>query len=382
MMIRRDRMVDTVLNLIRLDSHSRDERLVADYVVGALQKLDCDVAVDDAGREVGGNAGNVIARVKPSRSDAPPLLLSAHMDVVPPGKGVNPVVEAERIRSDGTTILGGDDKTGLAVILETLAALAEHDVPHGPIEVVFSICEEVGLLGAKHVDCDALSSKEAIVLDSGSSSRLVTRAPSSDGFEFVVHGLEAHAGMCPERGISAVRVAAQAIASMPLGRIDAETTSNAVILECPAATNVVPNRCVVRGEARSLNDARLDAIMREIRRCFQDAAAGASATLDGTVQRAWIEERSQRTYHSMHVPDEAPIAQLVLGAAKAIGSEIETVSIGGGSDANVYNRRGIQSVNLGTGMRDIHTVNEWIDLADFYRCADIVLECVRRRAAA
>ncbi len=375
-------MTDAVLDLVRLDSHSKQEKPVADYLFRALSELGASVRVDDAGAAVSGNTGNVVARLQATAPNAAPLLLSSHMDVVPPGTSVKPVREADRIRSDGTTILGGDDKSGLAIILEVLRTLKERELPHGTIEIAFTICEEIGLLGAKHLDFESLESKEAIVLDSAHATQLVTAAPSADRFTFTVHGLEAHAGMCPENGISAVRVAAEAIAAMPIGRIDAETTSNVIISDGPTATNVVPNFCVVRGEARSLRDERLDEVMRSIRGAFTDAAARAKISLGGEVRRAWIEERCEREYHSLRIPPDAPLVQLVMRAAQRHGVAVETVTIGGGSDANVYNRHGITSVNLGTGMRDIHTVNEWIDLPDFYRSAEIVLECVKERTAA
>ena len=295
---------------------------------------------------------------------------------------MKPVREADRIRSDGTTILGGDDKSGLAIILEVLRSVRDRNIAHGSIEIAFTICEEIGLLGAKNLDYSRLRSKEAIVLDSSFATELVTRAPSADRYVFSVHGLEAHAGVCPENGISAVRVAAEAIAAMPLGRIDAKTTANVVIAGGPTATNVVPNLCVVRGEARALDDARLDEVMREIRGAFDEAAQRAKITLNGEVHRAWIEEQCSREYHSFEIQNDAPIVKLVQQAARTHGTSVETVTIGGGSDANVFNRHGIVSVNLGTGMRDIHTVKEWIDLGDFYRSAEIVLECVKVRAAA
>jgi tripeptide aminopeptidase len=374
-------MADTVLDLVRLDSHSKQEKPVADYLMRALGELGASVRVDDAGTAVQGNTGNLIARL-PATGSGGPLLLSAHMDVVPPGASVKPVREADRIRSDGTTILGGDDKTGLTIILEVLRTLKERDIHHGPIEVAFTICEEIGLLGARHLDYSAIQSKEAIVLDSSLSSQLVTAAPSSDHFSFTVHGLEAHAGMSPENGISAVRVAAEAISAMPIGRVDAQTTTNVVIAPGPTATNVVPNLCIVRGEARSLRDERLDEVMRSIRAAFTDAAARATITLGGELRRAWIEEQCEREYHGFRIPSDAPTVQLVMRAARRLGATVETVTIGGGSDANVFNKRGITSVNLGTGMRDIHTVNEWIDLEDFYRSAEIVLECIKEREAA
>jgi tripeptide aminopeptidase len=380
-MIKHERMVETLLDLVKIDSQSKEELAVAHRLMSDLQKLGAEVRIDDAGTRVGGNSGNVVARIAGNAPNAAPLLLSAHMDTVPPGNGVKPVQLADRIKTDGTTVLGGDDKSGLAVILEVLRVVKENAVPHGDLEIAFSICEEIGLLGAKNLDYSALRAREAIVLDSTHASLCFTQAPSADHFEFTVHGLEAHAGVVPENGISAVRVAAEAIAAMPLGRIDPRTTSNVVIISGGLATNVVPNECLVRGEARSLDDATLDATTAAIRRCFQEAAARATTTVGGTLHRAWIEERSGREYESMHVPDSDPLVQALLAAAKAAGRSVTTASIGGGCDANVFNRRGIRAVNFGTGMRDIHTVNEWLDLADFYACADVVLELVRARAS-
>jgi tripeptide aminopeptidase len=379
-MINRERMTDAVLDLVRIDSHSKEEKDVAVYLVRALSDAGCEVRVDDAGAKVGGNTGNVIARLPANTADAAPLLLSAHMDTVAPGRGVKPVRETERIRTDGTTILGADDKSGLAVILEAVRAVGEHSLPHGELEIAFTICEEIGLLGAKHLDMTSFKARRGFVLDSTHASLLFTRAPSSDRFEFTVHGLEAHAGMAPESGISAVRIAAEAIAAMPLGRIDPQTTSNVIIVEGGAATNVVPNRCVVRGEARSLTDERLDEVTASIRKCFQDAAARAAIESGGKRVRAWVEETCEREYESMAVADDAPIVRLLVRAAEASGKAVKTASIGGGSDANVFNRRGVQTVNFGTGMREIHTVNEWLDLNDFYTCADVVLECIKLNA--
>lgn len=380
-MIDRERMTAFAVELMRTDSLSKDEGAVAQRLVTALRDIGVDVRVDDAGTKVGGNTGNVIARVAGTNAAAPPLLLCSHMDTVPPGKGVKPAREDGRIRSDGTTILGGDDKSGVAVIVEVLRTLKDRGLPHGDVEVAFTICEEVGLLGAKHLDIAALRSREALVLDAPTASQLVTRAPAADHFEFIIHGLESHAGMAPESGISAVRVAAQAIAAMPLGRIDPQTTSNAIIVEGGLATNVVPNRCVIRGEARSHDDTQLDAVTSAMRRCVQDAASAASISLDGKTVRAWVEEVSGREYERMAVPESAPIVALVMDAARDLQKPMSTVMIGGGSDANVFNAKGLPAVLLGTGMREIHTVHEWLDLADFYACADIVLRAVTLRAA-
>jgi tripeptide aminopeptidase len=365
---------------MRTDSLSRQEGAVAQRRADVLRELGADVHVDDAGQAVGGATGNVVARL-PGTVSAPPLLLNSHMDTVPPGNGVKPTRENGRIRTDGTTILGGDDKSGAAAIVEVLRTLKQHSLPHGEVEVAFTICEEVGLLGAKHLDISGLHSREALVLDSPSASELVIKAPSAIKFEFVIHGLAAHAGMRPEAGISAVRVAAEAIAAMPLGRIDAQTTSNVVIIEGGVATNVVPDRCVIHGEVRSHDDATLDRVTASIRRAVQDAASRASVVIDGKTVRAWVEERSEREYERMSVPDDAPIVELVKRAASDLNRPMQTVTIGGGSDANVFNAKGLPAVILGTGMRDIHTVGEWLDLDDFYGCAELVLRAVTLRAA-
>lgn len=378
-MIERERMTALAVDLMRIDSESRHEKPLAARLLRELADIGAAPRIDDAGEFASSDVGNVIARL-PGTKDAPPLLLSAHMDTVPPGTRVKPIREANRIKSDGTTVLGGDDKSGLAVILEVLRVLKERDLPRGDVEIAFTICEEIGLLGAKHLDASSLRAKRGIVLDSPHASKLCTHAPAADRFTFAVHGLEAHAGVAPEQGISAVRVAARAIAAMPLGRIDPETTSNVIIDKGGHAVNVVTNLCVVRGEARSLVDAKVDEATAAIRRCFQEAAAAATATVNGKLHRAWVEEQLERDYESMHVGDDAAIVQLVLRAAQAVGRQVSTASIGGGSDANVFNRRGIESVNFGTGMRDVHTVNEWLDLDDFYACADIVLECVKLNA--
>ncbi|MBV8170500.1 MAG: M20/M25/M40 family metallo-hydrolase [Candidatus Eremiobacteraeota bacterium] len=354
---------------------------MADLAAQALRDAGAQVRFDDAGTAVGGAVGNIVALLPGTKPGVAPLLLNAHMDTVPPANGVKPQREDGKIRSDGTTILGGDDKSGVAVVVEVVRTLKERAVAHGDIEIAFTICEEIGLLGAKALDIASLRSREALVLDAPSPAELVVKAPSADRFEFVVHGVAAHAGMAPENGISAVRVAAEAIAAMPLGRVDAQTTSNVIVAYGGDAVNVVPDRCVVRGEVRSHDAAALDATTAAIRRSLQDASARASISLNGSPARAWIEERCEREYTAMDVPLDAPIVELMLGAARDLDLPLKAVTIGGGSDANVFNARGVPAVILGTGMREIHTVHEWLDLSDFYTCADLVLRALTRRAA-
>jgi len=374
-----ERMTRLLLELVRIDSHSRKELDVARRLERELAELGAEVWYDDAGAKVGGNVGNLLARVR-GTVDVEPLLLSAHMDTVVPGEGVKPIVEGDVIRSDGTTVLGGDDKSGLTIVCEVLRVLAERRIAHGDVEVAFTICEEVGLLGAKHLDVSRLRARSGLVLDSDAPGYLFTRAPAANHLEFVVHGLEAHAGMAPEEGISAIQVAAEGIAAMRLGRIDAETTANVGTIHGGAATNIIPNTVRLHGEARSHDTAKLDAQCAHMQRCLEEAAARHQVVRDGEVVRASVESRIFRSYDAMAVTDESPIVRLVLRAAAALGAPVASAAMGGGCDANVLNRRGFEVANLGTGMRDIHTVKEWLDVNDMVLAAEVLLEAIALHA--
>ena len=376
-MIDKARLKERVLELVRIDSLSRKERAIALRLKEILEALGGVVFMDDAGSAVGGEVGNLVAHFDGNVEGAEAMLLSAHMDTVAPGEGVVPVVDGDVIRSDGTTVLGGDDKSGLAIILEVLQAVREEKVPHGHIDVVFTICEEVGLLGAKHLDLGLVRAKTGLVLDSDSIGFLITKAPAVNHLEFEVHGLEAHAGICPERGISAIQVAARGIAAMRLGRIDEDTTANLGLVSGGTAVNIVPNRVMLTGEVRSHDEEKLERQTQAMVACLQDAAAGATLELDGRLHETRVESRISRAYDRMDVSDETAIVQRVHEAARNLGFAVDTVAKGGGCDANVLNKRGLQVANLASGMRDIHTVHEWLDVNDLVTAARIIHEVVR-----
>lgn len=376
-MINRERIKNLLLELVQIDSVSRKEREVAERVKEYCEQMGAAVEIDDAGAKVGGNTGNVIARFKGTIPGAEPIMMSAHMDTVVPGEGVRPVIEGDIIRSDGTTVLGGDDKSGIAVILETIRCLKEQNIPHTDIEAVFSICEEVGLLGAKHLDVSRLKSRYGLVFDSDDPGFLFTRGPSANHLEFKIYGLEAHAGVAPEQGISAIKIAAEAIAAMRLGRIDEETTANIGVIEGGRATNIIPNFVLLKGEARSLDDEKLDAQTRHMVQCVKDAAARYEVMVENRTTRARVEETVEREYSSMDVSDSSRVVQLVFAAAARLGQQVQTMASGGGCDANIFNRKGIECANLGTGMRAIHTVNEWLDVKDMYAAAEMALEILK-----
>ena len=376
-MINQERIKNLLLELVQIDSHSRKERDVAELIKRYCEGMGGQVEIDDAGEKVGGNTGNVIARFPGTIPDAPPIMMSAHMDTVVPGEGVRPIVEGDIIRTDGTTVLGGDDKSGCAVIVEVIKCLQEQNIPHAPIEAIFSICEEVGLLGAKNVDVSKLKSKHGIVFDSDDPGFLFTKGPSSNHMEFRVHGLESHAGVAPEEGISAIKIAAEGLAVMNLGRIDQETTANIGQIEGGMATNIVPNLVVLKGEARSHDEQKLEAQTQHMLKCLQNAAGRYQVTVNGKTTKATVEANIERDYSSMDVPDSSYVVQLVVQAAKRMGLDVRTMASGGGCDANVFNRKGIECANLGTGMRAIHTVKEWLDVKDMYASAEMTLEIMK-----
>jgi tripeptide aminopeptidase len=376
-MINQERIKNLLLELVQIDSHSRKERDVAERIKTYCEEIGADVEIDDAGEKVGGNSGNVIARFKGTIPGAEPIMMSAHMDTVVPGEGVKPIVEGDIIRTDHTTVLGGDDKSGCAVIIETIRCLKEQNIAHTDIEAVFSICEEVGLLGAKNVDVSKLKSKYGIVFDSDDPGFLFTKGPSANHLEFKVHGLEAHAGVAPEEGISAIRIAAEAITCMKLGRIDNETTANIGVIRGGEATNIITNLVELKGEARSLSEEKLKAQCDHMVKCFEDAAAKYEVTVAGKTTKAWVESKVEPEYYAMDVPDSSHVVQLVLQAASRMGLDVKTMASGGGCDANIFNKRGIECANLGTGMRAIHTVNEWLDVKDMYASAEMTLEILK-----
>ena len=376
-MINEERIKNLLLELVQIDSISREERDVAERIKAYCEELGAEVFIDDAGEKVGGNTGNVIARFPGTISQAEPIMMSAHMDTVVPGRGVKPIVEGDIIRTDGSTVLGGDDKSGCSVIIETIRCLQEQSIPHAPIDAVFSICEEVGLLGAKHLDMSKMRAKYGIVFDSDDPGFLFTKGPSADHFEIKIYGLESHAGVAPEQGISAIRIAAEAISAMKLFRIDEETTANIGVIQGGEATNIITNLVTLRGEARSLDDAKLDAQTAHIIKCCEEAAARYEVTVDGVTTKARVESHVTREYHAMDVSDDSRVVRLVKEAAARMGLKVETLASGGGCDANIFNKRGIECANLGTGMRAIHTVKEWLDVKDMYASANMTLEIMR-----
>ncbi len=379
-MINEKRLADTFTELVRIDSVSRHEKEVSEAVCRMLSSFDPEIYIDGAGAATGSDTGNLIMRI-PGTSGVPPLMLNAHMDTVEPGIGVEPVFSGGVFTSRGDTVLGSDDKSAIAIIIEALHVVRENRIPCGPLELVFTICEEIGLLGAKNLDFSLINSDFGYALDSSDTDSLINRAPAANHFEINVLGRDAHAGADPERGINAVFLAGRALSKLTLGRIDPETTCNIGFIEGGGPTNVVPRHARVRGEARSHDDKKLVRVTEEITGAFESAAEEYRSQ-HGTGDLPSVDISVTRDFSSTNIPDDHTAVRLAVKAGKELGREIGLKSSGGGSDANIFYENGIAAAVIGTGMTDIHSTRESIRLSDMVKSSELVVEIIRQHALA
>ena len=357
------RLVDQFIAMAKISSPSRQEGRLAAYLKPELEALGFTVEFDNAGELAGGDTGNLIATLA-GDPDIEPIVLSCHMDTVTPCIGVTPVIEDGVIRSDGTTILGGDDKAGIAAILEGVRRIRERGVRHGLIQAVFTICEEVGMHGAMGLDYSKIRAKRAFILDAdGPIGQILVRGPAKDAIHVVIHGRSAHAGLKPEAGISAIQVAASAIDRMKLLRIDEETTANLGQITGGGATNIVTDRVELTAEARSLSNEKLDAQRAHMKACFEEAAHQFGAT---------VEVNIERSYFAFSLDADEPVVRHCTTAIRHLGLTPTLTSTGGGSDCNVFNRHGMKAVDLSIGMTDVHTCKESLRIDDLELTARLV----------
>ena len=377
-MIDPERLAETFSSLVQIDSVSRNEAAICSELRNILNDMGAETFVDDAGNAVGGNTGNLIARFR-GNVDVPVMMLNAHMDTVEPGNGVKPVYKDGVFTSDGTTILGADDKSAVAILLEVLTVLQEDRLPHGPLEVVLTICEEIGLQGAKNLDISQLTAKFGYALDATDTAGIVTRAPGANHLKFMVYGKDAHAGAAPEKGINAIVIASKAIAGLTIGRIDHETTCNIGVIQGGMATNIVPSQVMINGEVRSHDPKKLADLTQTIVSAFETAVQD-YVPQSAEAGRPRLEVEIMPDFTRTHIPDDHPVVILAMNAAQNLGRTLIPKITGGGADANVFFSKGIMTGVLGTGMRDMHTVREWVSLSDMILTTELVLEIIRLHA--
>jgi len=367
-----ERLVKNFCEMVKTDSVSGNERQMADLIKRKLEEMGYKPEEDNAGEAIGGNAGNVIVKI-PGNTDAPALLFMAHMDTVEPGRNKVPVINGDIITSDGTTVLGGDDLAGCACILEAINVLKEEKAVHGDVYAVFSIAEETGLDGAKALDISGIPAKYAFVLDEGGPiGTVAVKAPYHNKIKFYVRGKAAHAGVCPEEGVNAIRAASRAIADLPfMGRIDGESTCNIGIIKGGRATNIVPDEVIIEGELRSISEEKLEKFTREWVESFKRSIEK---------EKASVEIEKERAYGGFSISESHPIMSLLKKATKALGIPLIPETTGGGSDTNVLNSKGIPAVNLSVGMSNVHGTKEQIAISDMAKAAALIVEIIKANA--
>jgi len=366
-MVNRQRMVEEFLELVRIDSLTFKEKEMAGCLKAKLNNMGFDVEEDNAGEKIGGNSGNLICKVKGNKN-VPAVLLMAHMDTVTPGIGKKPVVAGNYIRTDGSTVLGGDDAAGIECILEAVRVLKEDNLPHGDIFIVFTVAEEGGLWGAKNLDISKINAQYAFVMDDGENiGHVAVNAPAQNKIDVVITGKAAHAGMEPEKGISAIQIASEAISNMKLGRIDDETTANIGIISGGQATNIICDRVEIKAEARSRDMKKLEMQTEHMKECFNNAALKFGGK---------VEYKSELLYPSFRIGEQDDIIKILETASNKAGVELVLESTGGGSDTNIINSKGIKAVDVSVGMDKVHSVEEQICIDDLVKAAEFLVAII------
>ncbi|MDO8963324.1 MAG: M20/M25/M40 family metallo-hydrolase [Coriobacteriia bacterium] len=367
-----DRLLETFFEAVRIDSPSGQEAAFGAWCAGRLEALGCSVRFDGSAEVTDSDCGNLIAEL-PGTAEGRTIVLCAHLDTVEPGRGIVPVMDGGVIRSAGQTILGADDKSGIAAILEALARVRESGRPHARVRVLFTTGEELGLQGAKALDPADCCGDLCLVLDAdGSAGGIVTAAPTHYTFKATFQGRAAHAGVEPEKGVSAIAMAAEAIAAMPLGRLDPQTTANVGSIRGGRATNVVTAECVITGECRSIDAARAE----EVRAGMDSAMREAASACGGSVNVRWTKE-----YDGFRFDEADPALRLVESAFEDVGIATRHFPTGGGSDGNVLTAKGLTTLVLSCGMTHVHGVDERIAVEDLEAIAAVIVAVLDRAVA-
>ncbi|TQS74489.1 M20/M25/M40 family metallo-hydrolase [Ornithinibacillus gellani] len=366
------RLVDLFFELVQVDSETGNEGNIASILKEKFSSLGLEVVEDDAKEKTGHGAGNLICTLKGNSPEADTIYFTSHMDTVVPGNEVKPQIKGDYIVSDGTTILGADDKAGLAAIFEAIQLLKEHEVAHGDIQFVITVGEESGLVGAKALDSSLLKANYGYALDSnGEVGDIIVAAPSQAKLFTTIKGKTAHAGVAPEKGVSAITVAAKAISKMPLGRIDEETTANIGRFEGGQQTNIVCDHVAILAEARSLNPDKLDVQVAKMKEAFETTAQSLGAEADVQIELM---------YPGFHQQAGDTVVEIARAAAKSIGRESKLLKSGGGSDANIIAGFGIPTVNLAVGYEEIHTTNEKMPVAELVKITELTVAIIKEAA--
>jgi tripeptide aminopeptidase len=366
-LVNTDRMVKQFNEFVRIPSPSFKEKQFAERVKKELTSLGITCQEDRTGKEIGGDCGNLFARV-PGDKKKPTLLFSAHLDTVGTGESIEPHIKNGVIYSSGKTILGADDKVAMVAILEALRVLKEKKLPHGPIELLFTVAEEQGLKGSKHFDCKKLKAQAGFVFDSSDPvGGIVNRAPAYDAIFATITGRASHAGASPEEGISAIQIASAAIAYMRLGRIDPKTTANIGIISGGVARNVIPEICCLEAEARSHSYPALKKQVQHMLACLHAATKKYGGKMEVEIERE---------FEAFYAPNSSLPVQMAKAAAKRLGLPFSTRASGGGADTAFISAGGVPTVTVNCGYCDAHSVTERVAISDLTKTGAFALALI------
>jgi tripeptide aminopeptidase len=363
-----------MVRLCEIPSPSREEGLVAELVRSELRAMGAEVHEDDAASVLPAGCGNIVARFDATGEGGVPIMFGVHLDTVP----VTDTIEVELVDGHLTNafhaILGGDNKSAVAVVLQAMKQVVAEGRPHAGVELVFTPCEEIGLRGASHFDPRPLRARYGFVYDhTGPVGHVVGAAPSLHRITATFVGRPAHAGITPESGRSAILAAAKAVARMPLGRIDPETTANIGTVEGGTATNVIAERCTITAEARSRDERALSVQLTAMLDAMTWAASECEVDL---------ETRVEREFASYRVGEGDPQVAMAMSVLESLGHATRLVPSGGGSDVNAFIRNGFPAVNLCNGMIDVHTPDERIAVASLEQMLRVTLGLIDAARAA
>lgn len=371
-MINEQRLVDEFIQLVQIDSETKHEGKIALRLKALFSELGVEVIEDDTTEVTGHGAGNLICTLQGTKQEVDTIYFTSHMDTVVPGNNVKPSISDGYIVTDGTTILGADDKAGIAAMLEAIKVLKEQNVEHGTIQFIITVGEESGLVGAKVLDPALLKAKYGFALDSdGPVGNIIVAAPTQAKVNTIVNGKTAHAGVAPEKGISAITVAAKAISKMPLGRIDEETTANIGRFEGGTQTNIVCDYVEIFAEARSLLPEKMNKQVEAMKSAFETTAKEMGTTADVHVEVM---------YPGFKLGDGDEVVEVAKKAMEAIGRTPRLLKSGGGSDANIISGFNIPTVNLGVGYEEIHTKNERMPIQELVKVSEAIVAIVKEVA--
>ena len=368
-----ERLVKQFMEFVQIDSPSFAEAPFVSALGEELKRLGLAVENDRTGQN---GAGNLFAVLPGTNRNFQPILLSMHTDTVEPGRRIKPRLEGNRIQSDGTTILGADNKASISATLEVIRWLQTSRPNHGDLELLFTWGEERGHLGAKAFDTSRLRSRIGFVPDGGGAlGTIIHQAPYYDSIRVAFIGKAAHAGISPEKGISAIVMASRAVSRMKLGRISEETTANLGKISGGSGRNTVPERVEIEGEARSLALEKLEEQIGHLRAAMEEAAEEAGGKVEIDIQRE---------YDGFAIGREEPPIRIALAASKEVGLTPSITSTNGGSDANEFNAKGIQTIVLGMGGQGYHSTQESITVEELVKLAEwigaLIIEMGRQAA--